>query len=324
MPQNWQREEGVAVPEGAIALFRSRTGEILTVASSGIYRLEGDWAAKQADVNVFGLHIPLPEQGGRFASTGPPAPLRPLESAAFDPKTGRIAAFDGYRLVIFDRDDKGRYRAGHDVKFDRKQFGRVALTADQVFLALNDGQVRCYSPTLEPLEPLDSPITSMPASAIVSVDERYLAVLYRNERLWLYDLLEKKTAALPFVGQGEISAATFADGKLYLADRVTRVTEYDLATQKMLRQWQGPMPLAEKLYRYLLRPLYTVFPKPGQLNDTVNHVLTAGDEQTGRLRLDNPELGPAKFDVWGPVWSNLAFLIVVLAISCVYVSRKDF
>ena len=33
---------------------------------------------------------------------------------------------------------------------------------------------------------------------------------------------------------------------------------------------------------------------------------------------------PAKVDVWGPVWSNLAFLVVVLAASCAYVYRKDF
>jgi len=68
-----------------------------------------------------------------------------------------------------------------------------------------------------------------------------------------------------------------------------------------------------------------VFPKPGQLNQTVNYLLTSSDSPAGGIRLDDgDQRGPAKVDVWGPVWSNLAFLVVVLAVSCAYVYRKDF
>ena len=125
-------------------------------------------------------------------------------------------------------------------------------------------------------------------------------------------------------GQGEISAATFADDKLYVAEHVTRVIEYDLATSTVARQWQSPMPLAETIYRYFLNPLYTIFPKPSQLNQTVTYLLTSNDAPVGGIRLEDPEGRAAKVDVWGPVWSNLAFLAVVLAISCLYISRKDF
>jgi len=31
-----------------------------------------------------------------------------------------------------------------------------------------------------------------------------------------------------------------------------------------------------------------------------------------------------EIDVWGPIWSNLAFVAVMLAIGCIYVERKDF
>jgi hypothetical protein len=88
------------------------------------------------------------------------------------------------------------------------------------------------------------------------------------------------------------------------------------------------MPLAERIYRYALHPIYTVFPKPGELNQTVMYLLTSQDSAPGAIRIDEgpPNAAPqsVRLNVWGPIWSNLAFLAVVLALSCVYVARKDF
>ena len=111
---------------------------------------------------------------------------------------------------------------------------------------------------------------------------------------------------------------------MYVAERLTRVTKYELLSGKVEQRWQGPLPLAEKIYRYALHPLYTVFPKPGQLNQTVMYLLTSKDATPGAIRLDDGNGGPRKLDVWGPIWSNSLFLVVVLAIACVYVYRKDF
>jgi len=322
---DWRRGEGVTIPDGAAALFMGKADDVLVAGSSGIYRLQGNLEAKQQDINVFGLHIPLPEQGGRFAPIGPAVTLRPLQSAAIDPQNGAIALFDGMRLVIFERDAKGSYRQSSEKTFERKQTGEVAIGGGQVFLALGQREILRYSAQLMPLDPLDTGIKSPAESMSVSPDGRYLAIVFRNARLWLYDIRESRAAELDITGQGDVSAAAFEGQKLFVADRLTRVTEYDLEKMRMADQWQGGMPLAERIYRYALHPLYTVFPKPGQLNETVNYMLTSSDAPAGGIRLDDGEQrGPAKVDVWGPVWSNLAFLIVVLAVSCAYVYRRDF
>ena len=99
---DWRRSEGVNVPDGATALFLGMHGELLAASAQGIHRLEGDLTAKQQDINVFGLHIPLPEKGGRFVNIGSPARMRPLESAAIDPASGMLALFDGYQLALFE------------------------------------------------------------------------------------------------------------------------------------------------------------------------------------------------------------------------------
>lgn len=322
--QDWRREEGVSVPSGAFGLMMGTKGDVLIASSQGIYRLEGDLAAKQPDINVFGLHIRLPERGGRFASISTRLQLRPLVSAAIDPQTGSIAMFDGFRLVLCDRNAKGVYHQAGDQSFERKQYGKVAIGAGQVFLALADGEVRRYTAELKPLEAIASRIDGLPDSATLSSDGRYLAIVFHNQQLWLYDIRDARPCPLPILGQGDISAVAFDGSKMFVADRLTRITEYDMDKLERGRQWQAPMPLAEKIYRYALHPLYTVFPKPGQLNDTVTYVLTSKDSQAGRVRFNDPENAPAKLDVWGPVWSNLAFLIVVLAAACGYIYRKDF
>ena len=86
--------------------------------------------------------------------------------------------------------------------------------------------------------------------------------------------------------------------------------------------------MLEILYRYVVMPLYTVFPKPGELDGVVTY-LVVGDPvnlfEQSRMPRDQVNLerrGP--IDIWQPIWSNLAFLAVMLTVTCVYISRRDF
>ena len=74
--------------------------------------------------------------------------------------------------------------------------------------------------------------------------------------------------------------------------------------------------------RYVIGPLYTVFPKPGELDSVISYLMTEEDS----VALDENDLGVRRvaLRIWGPIWSNLAFLTVVLALACVYLRRKDF
>ncbi len=320
---DWRRTEGVNVPSGAAGLFVGKNDEVLVAANTGVYRLEGNLEARQEDINFFGFHIPLPEAGGKFAAAGPDVTLPPLRSAARDESTGAVALFGGFQLVLCAPSDEGKY-SEDSLRFERRLTGEVTAGGGTTWLALSGGEVRRYAPKLEPDGSVDSGVNSIPSAAATSPDGRYLAVLYRNAHLWLYDTQEEREVPLGISGQDDVSAVAFDGDKLLAASRVSRVTEYDLDDLAVERRWQGSMPMAEKIYRYALHPLYTIFPKPGQLNETVSYVLTAEDTKVGGLRFDDSQTIPTKVDVWGPVWSNLAFLAVVLFISCVYVQWRDF
>jgi hypothetical protein len=84
------------------------------------------------------------------------------------------------------------------------------------------------------------------------------------------------------------------------------------------------MDTLEMVYRYALRPVYTVFPKPGELDNLVSYLLNK--EETVAMGGDSQDLAAArvKLNIWEPVWSSLACLGVVLAIGSIYVHYKDF
>jgi hypothetical protein len=83
----------------------------------------------------------------------------------------------------------------------------------------------------------------------------------------------------------------------------------------------------ELAYRYAVVPIYTVFPKPGELGNLVDYLLTdqksvplnGRPNNTTDLRAEQVVL-----DIWQPVASSVAFVGVVLALTCAYIARRDF
>ena len=121
------------------------------------------------------------------------------------------------------------------------------------------------------------------------------------------------------------SAAVFSGpDRLMVVDRATRVTEYHMTTNEVERRYEPKLGLAERTYRYGINPLYTVFPKPGEFDTTIQYLLTG--QQTRTTPGAPSDLGARreKLEPWKPVWSSLVFAAVVLALGCVYVQRREF
>ena len=126
-------------------------------------------------------------------------------------------------------------------------------------------------------------------------------------------------------GQGDISAVSFSpENTLLVVDRAKRVSEYDCATFDQKASFAPALTALEIAYYYAVVPIYTVFPKPGELDNTIQYVLKKEETtdlgmQTGNLQAKRVRLRP-----WAPVRSSLIFMIVVLAAACLYIERQDF
>lgn len=78
----------------------------------------------------------------------------------------------------------------------------------------------------------------------------------------------------------------------------------------------------DNAYRYVIKPLYFAFPKPGEFYKVVTYLSGSADAERNPdvdLTILNPSPNP-----WSPLTSGLAFMAVMLGLSCLTFSRTDY
>ena len=322
---DWERVGGVNVPSGTSALFMAPQGELLAITQRGLFRLKGDPTQEERTVKAFGFELPLSPAGATFVLAGPEMSFRTPFSAAMDPLSGDVVVYDRKQVTIFQREADGRFRPRLIQQRESDEAATLAMAGGKLLMAWADGRVEIYAGAdLSQWRENRPEGKNAPRFAEASPDGRYFAVVFHNRRLWLYDADRGQPSEARIAGQGNISAVAFSGGKLLVADRFTRVREYELEPPGTTRRYTPTLGFLERLYFYGIKPIYTVFPKPGELGNVVNYLLSGSESVP--LSDDRGDLGAARLhlDVWGPIWSNLAFVAVVVGLGCWYTQRKDF
>jgi hypothetical protein len=111
---------------------------------------------------------------------------------------------------------------------------------------------------------------------------------------------------------------------LLLVDRIDRVRSLNLDSKEVTLRAEPTLSLFERVYRFIINPLYRLFPKPGELSNTNLYLLTesssvATSSEQRDLRVPRPTIDP-----WSPLWSSGIFAAVLLALGCVTISRQEF
>ena len=78
------------------------------------------------------------------------------------------------------------------------------------------------------------------------------------------------------------------------------------------------------VYNWGVNPLYQINPKPSALDNAMGYLLSGNETQSMSLVTNDMKQAQAEIDVWRPIFTNLAFVGVMLLIGCVYVARKEF
>jgi hypothetical protein len=201
----------------------------------------------------------------------------------------------------------------------------LGYTGSHLIAALGSGEILLL--TLEPFEttarfrPFKQ---NKPKFVVTSPDGRWVAVLFHHRRLWLYDI-KSASVTHSVTGQGDISAVAFtANQTIMISTGFGEVHEYSLPSLANTAHFRPQPETLETVYRYAILPLYTVFPKPGELDNLVSYLLTKDESveiNSGDSNLQNERV---VLDVWQPIWTNLAFVVCMLTLSCLRVWRRDF
>jgi hypothetical protein len=132
---------------------------------------------------------------------------------------------------------------------------------------------------------------------------------------------------------GSISAIRFDEqGKLLLANGRRSIFVYASPESDSEKAFQGLTEWPHQTYDYAVRPLYLLLPKPSEVDNIVQYLVTgkksveiSGDSD-GRSGGGSGDLNQQRvtFDLSVSLWSNLAFIAVMLGLGCIYIARRDF
>ena len=232
------------------------------------------------------------------------------------------------RIYIFKRVD-GKYQQDRSVQFDLgtsepvKCF--VEYQGNHIVVVAGNGQVISFA--ADSLKELNGyrPETQYPIETLAgSPDGRWFALMYGDGRLWMLDTEDDDKIQLASVtGQGWVSSVSFdKESRMWVVDRQDRAILYDPETMSPEKTCSASEGVFEVLYRYAVRPLYTIFPKPSEFYKVVQHLSSSLDAE-GNESVDLIGI-QAEPDPLSPLYSGLGFMVLMLFISCTIFHFKDY
>lgn len=326
--EGWLFKEAQTLPSGTAAIMTDAKGAVFAVAPGGVFRLQGNPAPAESQMKFLGMPIPFANRAAfvRAMSSNKLTFNEPL-SAALDPVTQKIAVYSRGKVYLLGRDAKGNYaeEANYQCAGDENQDALIAIGTNSVILSREDGKATLLSSqdlSLRdeiPLEP-----HSQPRIIAASSDGKQVGILFHNHRLWTIDSDSGKCHLANVRGQGDISAFAFQGERLLVADRINRVLDYQIADSQLIASYSPAMTTSQMVYYYLVSPIYTVFPKPGELDNTVQYLITK--KETTDLGLFRGDLSQVRGNLnpWQPVWSSAIFVAIMLGLACLYIERHQF
>ena len=306
---DWSRERGPTAPSDAFSIHATETNEVLLICRSGVRRIDFPPLGGEREEEV-----QLTELGPDDARWQEPV------DAAFDPRSGDIAVFSRGRVVMLQRAGD-QYSVRQEFETEDASPALVGLTRDDVVLARENGTLhRLDRQTLQPREG-SFPLPTAPKRMVSAPDGSELLVVDHERRL--HRLEANRSLALADVrGQRDVTAAAFdPDGRLFVADRLPRVTAYD-RSRSVVESWESNEGFAWA-YLWIIDPLHTVLPIPDELDLLVREAVGANESEQGPGG-DDLTREREYVDVWTPVWSSALFVIVVLAVTCWVIERRDY
>lgn len=318
--------ESIAVPNGTKMLAIEKGGGILVAGTTGLFRFEGDPEAGDGGFEVFGMKLPGLGQSAEFNQIDDESlNWRSPFSASLNAESGDLFVRTGETIAVLQAGEDGTYGVKTSREWSESGQSIVGHAGSKLVLASQTGTIQILDSKLTKVGEYSPFGKNEPKAIQVSPDGRWIGVLFHHRQLWLYDTQADQPVSRVPPEQGDVSAVAFGpDSSLYISSGFGKVVQYDSPdTMSEKARFAQQSDFVENLYLWVIDPVYSVFPKPGEMEDVVTWLMTkqqtvATDEEAD-LSTERVVL-----DIWEPIWSNLAFLAVMLTVTCIYVTRKDF
>lgn len=323
---DWKPQESIEVPGGVRELLPTLNGDILVAGTEGLYRLEGEATGPADAFKLFGMSLPGLGESAEFVRVDDESLewKRPF-AAAVDASTGRVLISSGDTNAILKKADD-KFIVDSSSVSDTSLERVAGFARNRLLTASQDGFVRVFDASSSELVDTQRPFgNNEPRSIMTSPDGRWAAVLFHHRKVWLFDGKSFAPIAASVNGQGDISAVAFdANSSFLAADRFGRITRYAPEESFAIIETMEPQPdFLEMLYTRFIDPVHTIFPKPGEMENVVTWLMTK-QQTIGPDDTDELSASRQVIDIQEPLWSNLAFLAIMLTVTSVLITRRDF
>lgn len=350
--KNWKLIETVPAPPSIVELMLEEDGALTSLSRMGMIVRIGDplltktkietlinrandtggdgkdadeLAEKSPEIETLVRQSMLP------AGPHPPVAINRPSDSAISSETFHIAVFSQDNLSLLEKQDNGDYQLLKSKRFDLEAAGeltvKIAFAGDKILVARGNGDILLIDPDEPSIEQTWNPeATSAVRSIAGSPTGGWASVVFRNGNLWMVDTDKGTISLASLSGQGDVSATAFnSANEVWVATRINRLTRYRIDSDGRFNQVgvKSPTPsVYERAYRYVIVPLYVICPKPGEFYPLVTHLSSMPSEEES-VELERRQTSDPK-NPWSPFWNGLVFMIVMLAIGCLYIERQDY
>ncbi len=314
---NGQMKKVGDFPRSTMTMFAAKDGLVLANRSGS-----------------FGLWDPTESEAPKTKSLGPEEPVRitTAYSSAMNAINEEIAVHkfedNQHSIVVFRREGDAYVRdrsKAIDIGTGKKMKCYLAYAGDTILVVPGNNSIVSLDANT-----LDAKTTDLQCETTCGIDTisaspdgQWIALMYANRKLWLMNVAEQTVTKPMMTGQGNVSSVAFdPQSRLCVFDRESRLKVYEtdgLSTIDTYSPTDGPFEIA---YRYMISPIYTVFPKPGEFYKVTSYLSAARDTSA------NPEVDligePAIEHPLLPLWSGLGFMVLMLTLSCAVFHFKDY
>ncbi len=340
-------------PDSTIQLFSSPHGIIAVTSGGEIYRMNSEMvveqfkAVGQAKENAAGEPNAMAEDAsGETADSGKATSelfiemgqaegvrIRTGSSISYNQEFDQFAVYDEGVIKVLELKD-GSYGVKSELmlnlSFDKKMSAMIAYSGKTIAVAFGNGKVISVNTEMM-VEEKEFQLESRSSIRQVdgSPDGRYIGVLFRNGNLWMLDLESgQKMSKVSFSGVKQISTFDLIeDGKVWLGEDIQSATLCNIAGGTVVKSLNPSSDLIQSLYRYAIRPAYTLCPKPSEFYKVVSYLASSSDtsanEEVDLWEAEKRGNAPSE-SPWAPLTSGVIFMLVMLAAGCTVFQMRDY
>ncbi|MEY3175260.1 MAG: hypothetical protein RLZZ436_3174 [Planctomycetota bacterium] len=333
---NFNRSGGSTTPEPVFGIHRTRDGKLILPGTRSIHQLKDDPKeirdARNFLRDMLGGMLPGGGSAGfENVSPGLKLGLRPDAAVAWNPSDESIVCRDRDQLLLLTRSAEGKWSEATRRQLDRKQPALLAAGGSIVLMAEADGRIEVLNQNnLELTTTGNIPDGDKPKRVDVAPDGSRAAVLTHAGVLVMFHAADNRFSTLRINTPRTISGIRFLDASQLAIGAGRSLLIVNPDSGESVKSWQGQIQWPVHLYDYVVKPLHAVFPRPGDLDNTVRYLVTGESsvvvEEEGGPGLDDEDLSAPRivFNPWASFGTNSAFLAIMLLLGCLYIARSDF